>query len=211
MLSDSAGFKEQIADARRNQILRGAARIFAEQGYHTAPIREIAQAAGVAEGTIYNYFDNKRNLLPAMVDLIAAQSLKRLITTDPPDDPREFLTMVIHNRLLLAQESGPHMAPIFAEISNDVELRELLYHQVLIPVDSHIEQHIQNYMDAGRLCQMDPAIVTRSMIGAVVVNIALKLSGIDPQYEDFPADSLIEQLTSIFLDGLLVDENNSEE
>jgi hypothetical protein len=101
--------------------------------------------------------------------------------------------------------------PKFTEIFNDVELRELLYRQVLIPVVSHVEQHIQNYMDTGRLRQVDPVIVTWSMTGAVAVNIALKLSEIELKYKNFSTDSLIEQLASIFLDGLLVDESNSEE
>ena len=211
MLAEPADFKKQMADARRNQILRGAAQVVAEKGFHKATTKEIAKAAGVAEGTIYNYFDNKHDLLLEMVDLITAQSLKCLITTDPPDDPREYLTLVILDLLLLTQESGAYMAPIFAKTFTDVELRELFYHQVLIPIVSHIEQYIQNNMAVGRLRQMDPVIVTWSMIGAVVVNIALKLSGIDPQYENFSTDSLIEQLASIFLDGLLVDESNSEE
>ena len=205
MLPEPVDFKEQMTDVRRNQILMGAAQVFAEKGFHKATTREIAKAAGVAEGTIYNYFDNKRDLLLAMVDLIAIQSLKQLVTTDLPDDPRELLTMVIHNRLLLAQEWGSHIAPIFAEIFNDVELRELLYQQVLMPVVSHVEQHLQNLIDAGQLRQIDPVIVTRSIIGAIIVNIALKLSGTDPRYQNFSADSLIEQLVSIFLDGLLVD------
>jgi hypothetical protein len=114
----------------------------------------------------------------------------------------------MRDRFQLAQEWGPHMAPIFAEIFNDVELRELLYQQVVMPVVSHAEQHIQNLMDAGRLRQIDPVIVTRAMIGAVVVNLALKLSGIDPRYEKFSADSIIEQLVSIVLYGLLVDETH---
>ena len=74
-----------------------------------------------------------------------------------------------------------------------------------MPVVSHVEQHLQNLIDAGQLRQIDPVIVTRSIIGAIIVNIALKLSGTDPRYQNFSADSLIEQLVSIFLDGLLVD------
>lgn len=207
MLPDPVDFKEQMAEARRQQILMGAAQVFVEKGFHKATTKEIAKAAGVAEGTIYNYFDNKRDLLVAMIDLIGAQSLKRVITTDPPEDPRQLLTNVMQDRFQLAQEWGAHMAPIFAEIFNDEELRETLYQQVLMPVIGHVEQHLQNFVDAGRLRPVDPVIVTRAMFGAVIVNLGLKLSNVDPRYENFSIDSIIEQLVSLFLDGLLVDDS----
>jgi AcrR family transcriptional regulator len=205
MLPDPVDFKEQMAEARRNQILMGAARVFTEKGFHKATTREIAKAAGVAEGTIYNYFDNKRDLLLAMIDLIGMQSLKRIVLENPPDDPKELLTAIMRDRFQLAQEWGPHLLPILAEVFNDVELRELLYQQIAMPIISHVEKHIQNLVEAGRLRQIDPVIVTRAMVGAIIINFALKLSGLDPRYENFPVDSLIEQIVSIFFDGLLVD------
>jgi len=48
---------------RRKQILDSAIRIFAEQGFFAARTRDIAAGAGVAEGTIYLYFDGKDDLL----------------------------------------------------------------------------------------------------------------------------------------------------
>ena len=60
MLDPNTDFKGQMIEARRTQILMGAAQVFAKKGFHKATTKEIAQAAGVAEGTIYNYFKNKR-------------------------------------------------------------------------------------------------------------------------------------------------------
>ena len=51
--------QEQLAAARRSQILDAATHVFSDKGYHQATIREVAQAAGIADGTIYNYFANK--------------------------------------------------------------------------------------------------------------------------------------------------------
>jgi AcrR family transcriptional regulator len=48
---------------RRRQILRAAARVFADRGYATATIENVARAAHVAEGTIYNYFRSKDLLI----------------------------------------------------------------------------------------------------------------------------------------------------
>ena len=48
---------------REARILDAAAAVFAQKGFHQATIRDIAELADVADGTIYNYFDNKLDLL----------------------------------------------------------------------------------------------------------------------------------------------------
>jgi TetR/AcrR family fatty acid metabolism transcriptional regulator len=50
-------------EARRRAILDSAVRVFAENGFFAARIRDIAAGAGVAEGTIYLYVDGKDDLL----------------------------------------------------------------------------------------------------------------------------------------------------
>lgn len=46
-----------------NKILKSAIKIIGTKGFHNAKIKEIAQKADVADGTIYNYFRNKEDLL----------------------------------------------------------------------------------------------------------------------------------------------------
>ena len=50
-------------NGKEGRILRAAEEVFAEKGYHTATVSEIAAKARVAEGTIYTYFANKNELL----------------------------------------------------------------------------------------------------------------------------------------------------
>lgn len=54
---------DDARERRRREILESAVRVFAEHGFFAARIREIAAGAGVAEGTIYLYFDGKDDLL----------------------------------------------------------------------------------------------------------------------------------------------------
>lgn len=49
--------------SKRERILRAAVDVFAQNGYFNAKVTEIAKAAGVADGTIYLYFDGKEDLL----------------------------------------------------------------------------------------------------------------------------------------------------
>ncbi|MCK4858343.1 MAG: TetR/AcrR family transcriptional regulator, partial [candidate division Zixibacteria bacterium] len=53
---------------RRGEILAAAARVFADKGYANTTTRELADAADIAEGTLYNYFGGKREILLAIVN-----------------------------------------------------------------------------------------------------------------------------------------------
>ena len=48
---------------KRERILRAAVEVFAQRGYFNAKVSEIARMAGVADGTIYLYFQRKEDLL----------------------------------------------------------------------------------------------------------------------------------------------------
>ena len=50
--------QELVTAARRKQILDAATQVFAEKGFHRATIKDIARVAGIADGTIYTYFDS---------------------------------------------------------------------------------------------------------------------------------------------------------
>jgi AcrR family transcriptional regulator len=58
----------QLVAARRTQILDAATRVFASKGFNRATIHDVARDAGVADGTIYNYFASKTDLLFGLLD-----------------------------------------------------------------------------------------------------------------------------------------------
>ena len=199
MLDDAMDFKEQMVEARRTQILMGAAQVFAKKGFHRATTKEIARQAGVAEGTIYNYFDNKRDLLMAMVEMLATRSIKVTILEDPSDDPKEFFSLLLHDRYQLLKNYGHIMAPMIAEIFSDPDLREAIYQSILMPVAEPIEQYIQHRIDSGEFKPVNPIVITRALIGSIVLNTAFQLSGVDPRYEMISVEAMIDQIVDMFL------------
>src|SRR6516165_8027205 len=70
------------ADDRRAQILDVAKRVFAERGYHDANVADICKAARIGRGTLYQYFENKRSVLLALMEDLAAR-LARLLEARP--------------------------------------------------------------------------------------------------------------------------------
>ena len=71
---------EQMREATRRRILRVAASEFARLGFDQANINVIAEQAGIGKGTIYLYFENKRDLFLAMLRRIAQEHLAAIRT-----------------------------------------------------------------------------------------------------------------------------------
>jgi AcrR family transcriptional regulator len=71
---------------RRQQILVAARDVFAKRGYHQATIDDIVAQAGVARGSFYLYFEDKRAVFSDLIDRFAQQlsmSISRIVTDDP--------------------------------------------------------------------------------------------------------------------------------
>lgn len=76
-----------MIEVRRTPILRGAAQVFSQKGFYQATTKEIAKAAPVSEGTIYNYFKNKHDILVAMLNLRGADVFKGMARANPAKNP----------------------------------------------------------------------------------------------------------------------------
>jgi AcrR family transcriptional regulator len=59
--------KEREYRARREEILKAAERVFAEKGFHSSTVAEIAKEAEFAIGTLYQFFQNKEDLYYTMM------------------------------------------------------------------------------------------------------------------------------------------------
>jgi AcrR family transcriptional regulator len=53
---------------KRELIIEAAIQVFSQKGYHNTRMEEIAQAAGIGKGTIYEYFDSKLHLFQSMME-----------------------------------------------------------------------------------------------------------------------------------------------
>lgn len=93
---------------RRAQILARARDVFARRGYHAAKIDEIVEAAGVARGTFYLYFDDKRAIFAELVDRFLARlhlSIQRIdvegdIAAQVKQNAKEVFTLFLQDRAM---------------------------------------------------------------------------------------------------------------
>ena len=98
---------------RREQILRHAAGLFGRNGYHAVSISDIIQAAGIARGTFYTYFENKRAIFDELLDMLVVRikSCIRKVDVSPGAAPVQeqlesnlttVIDLLVKNRALLS-------------------------------------------------------------------------------------------------------------
>src|ERR1043166_3855188 len=75
--------RRQQADVRRAQLLATALDVFAAKGLDGATVKDLSDAAGVAQGLLYHYFRSKEELLQAVLDQhYFLPELRRIATSD---------------------------------------------------------------------------------------------------------------------------------
>ncbi len=76
-----------LVSKRRSQITKAALNLFLEKGYHATTIRDIARRSGVNQGSLYDYVQNKEDILKILLEKTFLQ------TEEIPADPVEFKKM----------------------------------------------------------------------------------------------------------------------
>src|ERR671936_2363557 len=98
---------QRLAAVRRDHMLDAATRVFAAKGFNGATVHDIAQAAGIADGTIYNYFENKDALLFGILDrLNETERRQRDLARPAGADPREFVRGYVRHRFEVFEQVG---------------------------------------------------------------------------------------------------------
>ena len=67
-MNDNLSRRERKKRETRWRLMTAALHLFLEQGYDATTVEQIAEAADVAKGTFFNYFETKEAILPALVE-----------------------------------------------------------------------------------------------------------------------------------------------
>jgi AcrR family transcriptional regulator len=85
-----AGRRDRQKQERERRILSAARRLFDRNGFMNTSMEQVAARAGLAVGTLYNYFSSKDQLLVAISQTDTENLLKigERILADPPGRSR---------------------------------------------------------------------------------------------------------------------------
>jgi AcrR family transcriptional regulator len=192
--------ERQIA-ARLDQILETAARLFAEKGFHRTTTKEIAEAADVSEGTLYNYFENKNDLLFGILARLAdLQAFEAELNKPTPHNARQAFIEMFQASRGFADKHFAMQQAILSEILADANLRERYYQQLVQPSLAALEKDLQTHIQQDRLRPVDASLGARFLISLWTGFFILQVLG-DPAIQA-EWDALTELSASIIFDGL---------
>jgi AcrR family transcriptional regulator len=114
-----SGLREKQKADRDQRILKAATRLFREEGYDRTKIETIAAKAQVSIGTVYNYYQNKGDLLVAIVSMEVNEVLRAgaALIERPPGGVAAAVTDLIfiyldHSLVYLTKEMWRHAMAI---------------------------------------------------------------------------------------------------
>jgi TetR/AcrR family transcriptional regulator, fatty acid metabolism regulator protein len=194
--------QEQLVAARRTQILDAATRVFARKGFNCATIRDVSQDAGIADGTIYNYFANKTDLLFGLLDRLndtehRPQSLAPVVEASFAGYFRAYL----RERVEVLWSNAELFRAILPELLANPELRARYYDQVVAPTMALGEGAFRALVADGTMRELDFPLSTRIVAGSLLGLMVLQLLGderLAAHWEEIP-----DVLADLLLPGLL--------
>lgn len=88
--------KEKLVINRHRQIVDAAILVFEQKGFHGATLRDVGRAAGVPQGTIYNYVESKEDILYLVCDRIVTDFQARVRAAyEATDDAKLRLNSIL--------------------------------------------------------------------------------------------------------------------
>lgn len=193
----------QLVAARRTQILDAATRVFASKGFNRATIRDVARDAGVADGTIYNYFANKTDLLFGLLDRLndterRPESLAQVVDTSLAG----FFHAYLRERVEALWSNADLLRAVLPELLANPALRARYYDEVIAPTMALGEGAIQALAAGGRTPNLDAALTTRILAGSLLGLMVLQLLGdetLAARWREIP-----NALADLLLPGLML-------
>lgn len=195
--------KKRITRKRKQQILDAAREVFSKKGLAGATIAEIAQTAGVAGGTIYNYFQNKRELLISVIrSYILAEPVLDL-GKHPTENLADSLLPFMEDRLNVLFKNAELQMLLGAEIRYDSELREQYVREVVHPGLRPIEEYLESGINKGTLRQLNPAVAARFLVSVMIgLTTLYEVEGKTGFLREIPVPDLASEITALLLIGI---------
>jgi AcrR family transcriptional regulator len=186
-----ATMREKTRAVQRQHVLDAATSVFAAKGFRGATIRNVAVAAGVSDGTIYNLFDNKAALLHAILAGAVPPAAAPLFPADAEATPPMLPDLLRERWAALGPQSLAMLRVILSEALIDPEFCGLYRQTLLMPPIDQLGAMLaatSPHPDAQAMAGYDARLLTAQFLGLVL----LRLLG----------DEQVEQDTTALLDRL---------
>ncbi|HEY9782020.1 MAG TPA: TetR/AcrR family transcriptional regulator [Leptolyngbyaceae cyanobacterium] len=193
----------QSEDSSRDRILKAAQRLFARHGFDGTTTRDLAQAAGVAEGTLFRHFANKKAILVEVATQGWVEILTDLLTELSEMGSYKAVAQVMQRRMWNFQKNADIMRVCFMEAQYHPELRDRIQSEVIGKMTDVAEAFFQTAMDRGIYRQTNPKIVAQVFLGMFAIAGFSHNTLLEPNASPKDMQEMAEGLADIFLNGVL--------
>jgi AcrR family transcriptional regulator len=186
--------------ARRAQVLRHAKRIFARKGYHRTNVADIISRAGIARGTFYLYFQNKKDLFEELLEQVLTELAARILrlrigpdSSDPVEQLRANLRRVV-TYVLDERELTDILLNHSTGFDRDLDAKILNFYD-------RIAALIQRSLDLGIEMQLVRRSDTRA-IAYCILGAIKEVVGLLSRSPSADTDKLVEEVLDFGLRGV---------
>ncbi|NES25154.1 MAG: TetR/AcrR family transcriptional regulator [Symploca sp. SIO3E6] len=194
----------QSDTATKQRILQAAQRLFALRGYDGTTTRDLASAAGVAEGTIFRHFENKKAILIEVATQGWVEILTDLLTELSEMGSYKAVAQVMRRRMLRMRENSDMMRVCFMEAQFHPELRDRIQTEIIIKMTDVAEAFFETAMERGIYRRGNPKIVAKVFLGMFAVAGFSDNTIMEPGASPQQMQEMAEGIADIFLNGVLV-------
>lgn len=191
--------REAGRNEKRARILEAASRVFASRGYLSSTVSQVAREAGVADGTIYLYFQSKDHLLLSLVearmDELCSHMEGQLASIDCA---LEKVRAFVRTHLELVTQSPEEAQVLITELRQSAPTLKAEIATSMRPYLALLGGILEEGIAAGAMRQVDPRPIRHAIFGALdEVALAWLLKG-----RRFDLQANAEQLADLFVRGL---------
>lgn len=202
MTTPDSGRRARRTEQRRQQIIEAAARVFARKGYERATTREIALEADVSEGTIYNYFASKQQLLLELADLVQEEFSSIVPEPQSAQDMREAVVQAVERVLAVIAENAVVIRGLLTAMWD----RGYGFHGYMLPgaqkLTAQVEEFLRARVAVGAMRPSDVHLVARMILGMVIYVAMPYIQELEPIPSADQRQQQARLMVSILFDGL---------
>ena len=163
---------------KRKAFIEIALDEFANNDYNTASVSKIVEKAGIAKGSVYQYFADKQDLFLYLLD-VSNQEMMGVIQQSPPPHPDADFFDTLRWQMSVTVQAAIRF-PVHSKLarraySSPLPFRDAVFEKAKKIRDEHFQAMIAQAQASGRLDPtLDPAVVS-SMVQGLMNDLGLFL------------------------------------
>ncbi|MGF1459345.1 MAG: TetR/AcrR family transcriptional regulator [Leptolyngbyaceae cyanobacterium] len=186
-----------------SKILQAAQRLFARKGYGGTTTRDLAQAAGVAEGTLFRHFESKKAILIQVATDGWTELLTDLLTELSEMASYKAIDQVMRHRMVDMPRNTDLMRVCFMEAQLHPELQGNVQGEIMAKMIDVTEAFFQTAIDRGVYRSVDPKVLAHIFLGMFAIAGFSPVALGEQAASSTTMSALAEGLADVFLNGVL--------